>query len=75
MQWTNTDQVVSWVIELEEQKYSFSKFGVVDYYPSISEELVFKSLIFAKNYISIPAEDFCLIKNACKSVLCEQVAM
>ena len=75
MQWTNTDQVLSWFIGLEEQKYSFFKFDVVDYYPSISEELVIKSLNFANNYISVPAEDLSLIRNACKSVLCEQGAL
>ena len=74
MQWTNTDQVLSWFIGLEEQKYSFFKFDVVDYYPSISEELVIKTLNFADRYISVPAEDLNLIKNACKSVLCEQGA-
>ena len=74
MQWTNTDQVLSWFIGLEEQKYSFFKFDVVDYYPSISEELVIKTLNFADRYISVPAKDLNLIKNACKSVLCEQGA-
>ena len=49
MSGTNTDQVLSWFIGLEEQKYSFFKFDLVDYYPSISEKLVIKSLNFANN--------------------------
>ena len=48
---------------------------MVDYYPSISEELVIKSLNFADSYISVPTEDLSLIKNTCKSVLCEQGAL
>ena len=44
----------------------------MDFYPSISEELVIKSLNFAETYTNVPAEDLGLIRNACKSVLCEQ---
>ena len=43
-----------------------------DFYPSISEELVVKSLNFAKTNTNVPAENLGLIRNACKSVLCEQ---
>ena len=72
MQWTDTDQVLNWFTGLEKQTYSFFKFDVVDFYPSISEELVIKSLKFAGIYTSVPTEDLSLIKNACKSVLYEQ---
>ena len=48
---------------------------MVDYYSSISEELVIKSLNFADRYISVPAGELNLIKNACKLVLCEQGAL
>ena len=76
MQWTNTDQVLSWFVGFKEQKYSFfNGFNdMVNYYSSISEELVIKTLNFADRYISVPAKDLNLIKNACKSVLCEQGA-
>merc|ERR1712240_404487 len=72
MQWTNTNQVLNWFTGLEKQTYSFFKFDVVDFYPSISEELVTKSLKFAGNYTWMGTEDLSLIKNACKSVLYEQ---
>ena len=72
MQWTNTDQVLNWFTSLDKQAHSFFKFDVVDFYPSISEELVIKSLNFADTYTKVPAEDLGLIRNACKSVLCEQ---
>ena len=69
MQWTNTDQVLSWFIGLDKETYSFFKFDVVDFYPSISEDLVTKSLKFSESYTNIPTEDLVLIKNACKSIL------
>ena len=72
MQWTDTDQVLNWFTGLEKQTYSFFKFDVVDFYPSISEELVTKSLKFASKYTVVSTEDLSLIKNACKSVLYEQ---
>ena len=72
MQWTDTDQVLNWFTGLEKQTYSFFKFDVVDFYPSISEELVIRSLKFAGKYTNVPNEDLSLIKNACKSVLYEQ---
>ena len=51
--------------------YSF-KFDVFGFYPSISEELVTKSLKFADSCISVPNENLSQIKNACKPVLDEQ---
>ena len=72
MQWTNTDQVLNWFTSLDKQAHSFFKFDVVDFYPSISEELVIKSLNFADTYTKVPTENLGLIRNAFKSVLCEQ---
>jgi len=40
MQCTNTDQVLSWFIGLDKETYSFFKFDVIDFYYSISEEIV-----------------------------------
>ena len=69
MQWTNTDQVLSWFIGLDKETYSFFKFDVFDFYSSISEELMTKSLKFAESYFNIPTEDLVIIKNCCKSIL------
>ena len=46
--------------------------AILAIYPSISEELVTKSLKFAGNYTVVSTEDLSLIKNACKSVLYKQ---
>ena len=64
MQCTDTDQVLSWLIGFDKEMYSFYKFDVIDFYPSISEELVTKSL-----NINILTEDLMLIKNACQFIL------
>ena len=63
MKWTDTDQVLNWFTGLKKQKYSFFKFDVVDFYPSISKELVKKSLKFASNYTVVFTEDLSLIKT------------
>merc|ERR1712240_874092 len=63
MQWTDTDQVLNWFTGLEKQTYSFFKFDVVDFYSSISEELVTKSLKFAGKYTVVSTEDLSLIKT------------
>ena len=69
MQWTNSDQVLSWFIGLDKEVYSYLKFNVVDYYPSISEELVTKSLKYAESNTNIPTKDLLIIINTCKSIL------
>ena len=69
IQWTNTNQVLDWFIDLDKETYIFFKLDVVDFYSSIREELVTKSLKFDESYTSIPTEDLVLIKNACKSIL------
>ena len=38
MQWTDTDQVISWLIGLDKETYSYSNFDVIDFYPSVNEK-------------------------------------
>ena len=68
-QWTNTDQVIKWFKNLERKKYQFLKFDVVEFYPSISRDLLNKALNFAKKYAEIDKTDRKIINNATKSVL------
>ena len=63
MQWTDTDQVISWLIGLDKETYSYSNFDVIDFYPSVNEKLVTKSLKIAKSYNIIPTDDLVLIKK------------
>ena len=59
-------------MDLDKETYSFLKFDVIDFYPSISEKLATKSMKFAESYTNIPTEDLVLIKHACKSILYDQ---
>lgn len=68
-QWTNTDEVIKWFVNLEKGKYQFLKFDVVSFYPNISEKLLDEALEFAKKFTKIEESDIAIIKNACKSVL------
>ena len=47
----------------------FIKFDVSEFYPTISEELLEKSINFAKNMINIDANKIRIIKHAPKSLL------
>ena len=68
-QWTNTEQVLKWFKSLPKNKYQFLKFDVVEYYPSISRNLLEKALNFAEKYTTISKQDRNIIFNAAKSVL------
>ena len=53
-QWKNTDSVISWFKQLKnKERMHFIQFDVVDFYGSISEDLVKKSLTFAARYTKI----------------------
>ena len=50
-QWKNTDGVIKWFANVDDkQNCRFLKFDVVDFYPSISKELLQRALNFAKKY-------------------------
>ena len=53
-QWKNADSVISWFSNLPNKSTrSFINFDIVDFYPSISEELLCEALTFASNYVTI----------------------
>ena len=57
-QWQNTQSVVDWFSSLEnKERLSFIQYDVDNFYVSISEELINKSLDFASNYVTISLED------------------
>ena len=68
-QWTDTDQMLKWFVGLNRGKFKLMKFDVVEFYPSITEELLNKALKFAEKYVNITAEEINIIHNSCKSVL------
>ncbi|KAJ8045981.1 hypothetical protein HOLleu_09120 [Holothuria leucospilota] len=53
-QWRNTSSVLKWFTNLDKKNnLTFLVFDIVDFYPSISEELLSKCLLWAKRYASI----------------------
>ena len=69
-QWVNTDSVIKWFNQLDRQKkFRFIQFDIVAFYPSISEDLLRKSLDWASNYIQISNEEREIIFHAKKSIL------
>ena len=69
MQWTSSEQVIEWYSGLEKFKYKFIKFDIVEFYPSISEELLDKAIKFSRQYIEVNEEEIKIVKHAAKSVL------
>ena len=50
-------------------RHSFISFDIVDFYPSISENLLDQALSWASSMSDISDEDFSIIKHARKSLL------
>ena len=70
VQWENTDAAINWFKELQnKQKLLFIQFDVVDFYGSISEDLVKNSLTFAARYVDIGPEVKKTILQAANSFL------
>ena len=70
MQWKNTSSVISWFKSIKNKRKSkFLKFDIVNFYPSISEDLLNKSLVFARSMVNISNEDISIIRHSCKSLL------
>ena len=72
-QWRNTAAVIDWFKNIPDKSNSkFIKFDIVDFYPSISEELLGKALEFAKKIVSISDSDMKIIMNSRKSLLFDE---
>ena len=56
--WRNTSAVIDWFSNIKSKdRYSFISFEIVDFYPSISAELLTEALDFAKQHMEIPSND------------------
>ena len=69
-QWRNTSTVTDWFKNLaDKQKRKFIKFVMAEFYPSISEDLLNKSIDYAKSFTTIGENVINAIKLARKSLL------
>eukprot|EP00794_Sanderia_malayensis_P020876 gene20876-22928_t len=62
-QWHNSEDVIQW------SECVFFQFDIAEFYPSISKQLLLKSLAFAENFIDIDPNDKNIILHARKSLL------
>ena len=69
-QWKSTDNVIKWFNKIKNKnRYTFIKFDIEKFYPSISKGLLLKSIEFAKKYAKITNPEIETILHLCKTVL------
>ena len=69
-QWRSTATVINWFKNLSDKhKRKFIKFDIAEFYPSISENLLNKSIVYAKSFTKIEDNVINAIKLARKSPL------
>ena len=71
-QWTSTEQVIKWFINIDNKEGTvFIQYDVCDFYSSITEELINKSLDYASTFVEISESDRNIILQCKKSFLFE----
>ena len=69
-QWRETSTVIDWFKKIENKKSSrFIKFDIVNFYPSISEQLLDNALKFAKLHTTISDQEIRILKHSRKALL------
>lgn len=69
-QWHDTNTVIEWFKRIKGKSACvFMIFDIKDFYPSISEELLKKSINFAKTHIPIDDEDYNIVMHSRQSLL------
>ena len=69
-QWRNSVAVNSWFKNVQEKhNHTFLLFDIVDFYPSITKDLLNKAISWASNQITITDQQIKIIKHARKSLL------
>ena len=69
-QWKSDKEVVGWFKGItEKHNYTFIKFDIDNFYPSITLELFNKAIAYAKRHVDISDEDLEIIMQARKTLL------
>ena len=69
-QWRNSTSVVDWFKGIpDKSKCKFIVFDIVNFYPSITEDLLRRAITFARQHTSVQEEDVEVIMHARKSLL------
>ena len=67
-QWRNTDPILKW-FNNKKSNFSFIRFGIKEFYPWISENILQQTLKFAKQHTNIDKNDLGIINHFCKLLL------
>ena len=69
-QWKNTETVIHWFKSIEQKsRCFFIQFVIIEFYPSITEKILEKVIIFANQQTEIAEKDLRIIKHCRKSLL------
>ena len=69
-QWKNTTDVINWFSIINYKKdCTFIQFDINDFYPSITADILDKTILFAKTHTDIPEETIRVIKRCRKTLL------
>ena len=69
-QWKNTKDVINWFSQLRQKnKLTFLAFDIIDFYPSISDELLNKSIEWARKHTSIDDQEYKTIMHSRRTIL------
>ena len=69
-QWRNTNAVLKWLNKITgKSNCSFILFDIKEFYPSITVNILYQTLKFAKQYTNIEKNDLSTINHCCKSLL------
>ena len=68
--WKNSAAVISWFQSIDmKESCTFTSFDIVEFYPSISEDLLLRAIRFAKGHVEISDEEVNIILHSRKSLL------
>ena len=69
-QWRNTNDCIKWFNDYEKNdKCSFIKYDIKEFYPSITEKVFEEALSLAREYMFIPEDKIMIIRHCRKSLL------
>lgn len=72
-QWQNSAAVIEWFKDIRnKQECTFINFDIVNFYPTISEDLLMKAINYAKQYTNISENSVSIIMHSRKSLLCDK---
>ena len=72
-QWTNSLSVTQWFKSINDKKrHSFISFDIIDFYPTITENLLDEAIKWAKQFTTITDRDIHIITTTRKSLLFHQ---